>query len=149
MAMFRSQAVADNYGSFGYLVSIAALLSFANLPRARFFEGLLRNILGACLACPVSIFGLWCSREAKNNTGGPTSPTNPYNASAAAVCAVFLFFNVLFASAFRAVWCSIMGITMLAKSKIDDDNCPILYSDQCCIHTRIPTSQYSACILVS
>jgi hypothetical protein len=71
-------------------------------PRAKFLQGLFRNILFTCIAVPFTILGLWCARQAKNHTQPPGSQTL-YNSSAAAVAAIFLFFNVFIANAFRAV----------------------------------------------
>jgi hypothetical protein len=102
MAMYRATPVALNIGSLGYIVAIIASLSFAMQPRAKFLEGLFRNILFSCIATPISILGLWCARQAKYHTEPPRSQA-AYNPSSAAVCAVFLFFNVFVVNVMRAV----------------------------------------------
>ena len=100
--MYRSSAVADEIGSLGYLVAMIAALSFAMMPRARFIQALLRNMLFACLGCPFAILGLWSARQARNHTQ-PAGDHGQYNSSAAAVSAIFLFVNVFIGNAFRAV----------------------------------------------
>ena len=100
--MYRSKSVALEIGSLGYLIAIISSLSFAMQPRAKFLQNLFRNILFTCVAAPMSILGLWCARQAKNHTQPPGSKAL-YNSSAAAVSAIFLFFNAFIANAFRAV----------------------------------------------
>jgi hypothetical protein len=101
--MYRADSVADELGSLGYLVAILSSLSFAMMPRAKFFQTLVRNILFTCASVPYTILALYCARVARNNTQAP-GDTNRYNSSAAAVSAIFLFFNVYVANALRAVW---------------------------------------------
>jgi Putative ER transporter, 6TM, N-terminal len=100
--MYRSTAVANNIGSLGYLAAMIAALSFAMLPRSKFIQLLLRNMLFACLGCPFAILGLWAARQARNHTQ-PPGDHGQYNSSAAAVSAIFLFVNVFIGNAFRAV----------------------------------------------
>lgn len=102
LAMYRSETVAHEIGSLGYLVAIVASLSFAMQPRAKFLQNIFRNILFACVATSFAILGLWCARQAKIHTQPPTTNA-PYNSSAAAISAIFLFFNVYIANACRAV----------------------------------------------
>ena len=100
--MYRSKSVALDIGSLGYLIAIISALSFAMQPRAKFLQSLFRNILFTCIAVPFTILGLWCARQAKNHTQPPGSHAL-YNSSAAAVSAIFLFFNVFIVNVFRAV----------------------------------------------
>jgi hypothetical protein len=101
--MYRADSVARTFGSLGYLITIISSLSFAMQPRAKFIEGLFRNLILTCLAVPVAILGLWSARQAKHHTQSAANPGS-YNSSAAAVSAVFLFFNVYASNAFRAVY---------------------------------------------
>jgi hypothetical protein len=100
--MYQATPVAREFGSLGYLVTIISSLSFAMQPRAKFFEGLLRNLFFTCLAVPLTILALWCAKQAKLHTQPPGS-TALYNSSAAAVSATFLFANVFAVNSFRAV----------------------------------------------
>jgi uncharacterized membrane protein len=104
--MYRADSVAKTIGSLGYLVAIICSISMAMLPRAKFIESVIRNIFVVCLAAAVSILGLWCARQAKIHTQLPSNPTL-YNPSAAAVAAVFVFFNVYISNVVRAVTRSI------------------------------------------
>ena len=103
LAMYESGVVSNYFGSLGYLVVIISSLTFAMMPRGKFIESVIRNIFFTCLAVPVTIFGLWCCRQAKLNTQPPGS-TAAYNSSAAAVAATFLFFSIFAINSFRAVW---------------------------------------------
>jgi uncharacterized membrane protein len=100
--MFENDVVADYFGSLGYLIAIISSLTFAMMPRGKFIESVIRHIFFACLAVPVTIFGLWCCRQAKLHTQSPGS-TDLYNSSAAAVAATFLFFSIFAINSFRAV----------------------------------------------
>lgn len=100
--MYRAQPVADTLGSLGYLVAIISSISFAMMPRAKFFQTLVRNILFVCASVPYNILALYCARVARNHTQAP-GDTNRYNSSAAAVSALFLFFIVYVINAVRAV----------------------------------------------
>jgi hypothetical protein len=110
LAMFESNVVADYFGSLGYLIAIISSLTFAMLPRGKFIESLIRNIIFTCLAVPLTILGLWCCRQAKLNTQPPGS-TELYNSNAAAVAAIFLFFSIFAINSFRAV-----GITAILRA---------------------------------
>lgn len=100
--MYQATPVAREFTSSGYIIAVIASLSFAMQPRAKFFQGLITNVFLTCLGVAITIFGLWCSRQAQLNTQSPGS-TELYNSSAAAVSAVFLFFNVFAVNSFRAV----------------------------------------------
>jgi hypothetical protein len=115
--MYRAKAVSDDIGSLGYVVAIISSVSFAMLPRAKFLQSLIRNILFTCLAVPFTILGLWAARQAKTNTQSPGSNAL-YNPSAAAVSAIFLFVDVYIANSIRAVGLFLIEL-MVALSKFD------------------------------
>jgi len=94
--------VAQEFGAQTYIVAIVASLCFSFQPRAKFIQTLLQNLLLSCLAACIALLGLWCARQAKVHTQSPGN-TNPYNSSAAAVSAIFCFFNLFAINAFRAV----------------------------------------------
>ena len=102
LTMFQATSVAQEFGAQTYIVSIVASLCFAMQPRAKFVQTLFSNILLSCLAACITLLGLWCAQQAKFHTQSP-GDTNPYNSSAAAVSAIFLFFNLFVVNAFRAV----------------------------------------------
>jgi hypothetical protein len=103
LAMYRADSVAKDFGTLGYLVSIIASLTFAMAPRARFLQQMMRHLILTLIAAPISILGLWCARQAKNHTQAASDPTL-FNSSAAAISAVFLFFNAFWICALRAVF---------------------------------------------
>jgi hypothetical protein len=46
LAMLRSKTVAIEYSTLGYLVAIMSLLGFAILPRAKFVQSMVLNVVG-------------------------------------------------------------------------------------------------------
>jgi hypothetical protein len=102
LAMFQATPVAQEFGPQAYIVSIVASICFSMQPRAKFIQTVLSNVLLSCLAACITLLGLWCAQQAKLHTQSP-GDTNPYNSSAAAVSAIFLFFNLFVVNAFRAV----------------------------------------------
>lgn len=102
LAMYRSGVVANTFGSLGYLIAIICSLCMAMVPRAKFLESIIRHIIFSCIAVATTILGLWAARQARNHTQNP-GDTDIYNSNAAAVSAIFLFFNVFAVNAFRAV----------------------------------------------
>ena len=100
IAIYQSNSVAERFRTLGYLVAIASILSLCTLPRVKFLQTLLLNVLGTCLACAMSFLGLVLSISARSNFETRTS-TN-YNSSASVVCAIFLFTNIYGVSTLRA-----------------------------------------------
>ncbi|MCJ1310085.1 hypothetical protein MMC25_003746 [Agyrium rufum] len=110
-AMYQATPVADTFVTVGYLVAIMSILSFSILPRAKFAQTMILNVIGVCIGAAVALLAIYCSVKARQHTSppqkgsqGPTPGTTvvPYNSSASAVSAVWLFFNILVANAFRA-----------------------------------------------
>jgi Putative ER transporter, 6TM, N-terminal len=135
--MYRAQSVADTLGSLGYLVAIVSSISFAMTPRAKFFQQLIRNIVFVCASVPYTILALYCARVARDNTQAP-GDTSRYNSSAAAVSAIFLFFNVYVANSLRAV--AIPALTSaegIAVSFVDDFYCDDEHCNEHCIDSGI------------
>lgn len=100
--MYQVTPIAQHFGPQTYLVAIIASLCFSFQPRAKFIQNIVQNILLSCLAASITLLGLWCARQAKIHTQSPGNE-NPYNSSAAAVSAIFCFFNLFVINAFRAV----------------------------------------------
>lgn len=91
----------------GYLIPVISVLTVAILPRDRFVQILVLNVLIICVGSAVSLLALWSSIQARIHTSPPTSQgttTGPpsYNSSQSAVCAVWLFANMWFANLVRA-----------------------------------------------
>ena len=102
LAMFQATPVAREFGAQTYVIAIVASLCFPMNTRAKFIQTMVSNTLFSGLAACISLLGLWCAREAKIHTQSP-GESDRYNSSAAAVSAVFLFFNLFSVNAFRAV----------------------------------------------
>ncbi|KAL8728704.1 MAG: hypothetical protein Q9181_005250 [Wetmoreana brouardii] len=116
IALYQNTGFADTYSTLGYLVAIMSILSFAIMPRAKFVQTMLFNIISICVGASISLLAIYCSVQARAHTtprppsgpqsssGGPSpgAAVAPYNSSASAVCAIWLFFNIYVANMFRA-----------------------------------------------
>ena len=116
IALYQSTAFADHYSTLGYLVAIMSILSFGIMPRAKFVQTMLFNIIGICIGFCITLLSIFCSVQArahttpplstgpKSSTGGPSPGASvaPYNSSASAVCAIWLFFNIYISNTLRA-----------------------------------------------
>jgi hypothetical protein len=91
----------------GYLIPVISVLAVAILPRDRFVQNLILDLLAICVGSAMSLLVLWSSIQARIHTSPPTSQTTtvalpPYNSSQSAVCAAWLFANIWFANLVRA-----------------------------------------------
>ncbi|KAI5838861.1 hypothetical protein DFP73DRAFT_249229 [Morchella snyderi] len=99
-AMYQNSTIAATYGTMGYLVTIVASLSLCILPRAKLVQLTVQNSIAVCLGSAAALFGLWTATIARSHN--PSAPTSPFNGSAAAVSAAWLFANVWLVNVFRA-----------------------------------------------
>lgn len=112
LAIYQSTSVAKIYSTLGYLIAIMSVLSFAILPRSKFIQTMLLNITGVCIGAAIGLLQIYCSVQARVHTTPAPSPSSNgpspgaavsgYSSSAAAVCAIWLFFNIYVANALRA-----------------------------------------------
>ena len=112
LAVYQSTSFADIYSTLGYLVAIMSVLSFAILPRSKFIQTMLFNIIGVCIGAAVSLLEIYCSVQARAHTSPSVKPTGKgpspgaavatYNSSASAVSAIWLFFNIYVVNTLRA-----------------------------------------------
>jgi hypothetical protein len=102
--MYQSAAISSYFTTQGYLIAIISVLAVAVLPRDKFLQNLLFNIVAVCVGSAASLLALWSSVQARIHTSSPAPPGAPlpYNSSQSAVCAVWLFVNVWFANFLRA-----------------------------------------------
>lgn len=102
----QSAAVANYFTTVGYLVGIITVLSVSILPRGKFIQTILLNILFACSGAAVGCLILWSSLQARLQTQSrplnPASGLPPYNSSQSAVSAVWLFVMIWFVNTLRA-----------------------------------------------
>lgn len=112
LAVYQSTAFADVYSTLGYLVAIMSVLSFAILPRSKYIQTMLFNIIGVCIGAAVALLTIYCSVQARAHTSpsvkatgngpSPGAAVATYNSSASAVSAIWLFFNIYFVNTLRA-----------------------------------------------
>ncbi|KAH0597890.1 hypothetical protein MHUMG1_04262 [Metarhizium humberi] len=106
--MYQSTAISSYFTTQGYLISIISVLAVAILPRDKFTQSLILNVLFICIASAMSLLAVWSSVQARLHTSSPSSAQGavsmplPYNSSQSAVCAVWLFFNIWIANLIRA-----------------------------------------------
>lgn len=73
------------------------------MPRAKYIQNMVFNVLGTCIASAISLLGLWSGVQARKHTTPPDSKVPIlYNSSQSAVCAIWLFANIWFANTLRA-----------------------------------------------
>ncbi|TEY76302.1 hypothetical protein BOTCAL_0060g00130 [Botryotinia calthae] len=100
-AFYESDSVAQTYTTLGYLVAIICVISMPIMPRAKFFQTMILNLIAVCIGASIGLLGLWSSLKAREHTSTPGVP-QAYNSSQAAVCAIWLFANIWFANLLRA-----------------------------------------------
>lgn len=92
--------VADEYTTLGYLVAIVSILGFAIMPRAKFIQMMIFDVLAVCLAACLALLTMFSSVKARQHTQKEGSSS--YNSSASAVSGVWLFFQIWLVHTFRA-----------------------------------------------
>ncbi|KAG8422325.1 hypothetical protein J3459_022462 [Metarhizium acridum] len=106
--MYQATAISSYFTTQGYLIPIVSVLAVAILPRDKFTQSLILNVLFICLASAMSLLAVWSSVQARIHTSSPSAAQGavsmplPYNSSQSAVCAVWLFVNIWFANLVRA-----------------------------------------------
>ncbi|KAJ0140029.1 hypothetical protein HZ326_17085 [Fusarium oxysporum f. sp. albedinis] len=103
ISMYQSTQISSYFTTTGYLIPIISVLGVAILPRDRFIQNLILDLLAICAGSAMSLLVLWSSVQARIHTSPSTSQTTtaalpPYNSSQSAVCAVWLFANIWFAN---------------------------------------------------
>ncbi|KAI0396932.1 hypothetical protein F5Y17DRAFT_417375 [Xylariaceae sp. FL0594] len=105
LAIFQSDAIANEFQTFGYLIAIISVLSLSVLPRGKYVQTLVFNLLFLCIGAAVAVLILWSALQARLHT--QTAPPDPrarppYNSSQSAVSAVWLFANIWIVNTLRA-----------------------------------------------
>ncbi|THV48868.1 hypothetical protein BGAL_0223g00100 [Botrytis galanthina] len=101
VAFYESRSVSQTYTTLGYLVAIICVISLPIMPRAKFFQTMILNLIAVCIGASIGMLGLWSCIKAREHTSTPGVP-QAYNSSQAAVCAIWLFANIWFANLLRA-----------------------------------------------
>ncbi|KAL4966208.1 uncharacterized protein BDV14DRAFT_48984 [Aspergillus stella-maris] len=108
LAMYQADSVALYFTTSGYLIAIISVLGFAIMPRAKFVQMMLLDILAVCLASAVNLLMMYATVKAREHTTNPNQPSTgssgfpPYNSSASVTSGVFLFFQTYVVHSFRA-----------------------------------------------
>lgn len=121
LAAYQATDFAETYTTLGYLVGITSILSFPIMPRAKFLQTWIFNILSTCISACVSLLAIFCATQARQHTE-TTPDSTAYNSSAAAVAGIWLFFMVYLANSVRArnpqfmipaiIWCIFANVSM-------------------------------------
>ncbi|KAK8061115.1 hypothetical protein PG997_015336 [Apiospora hydei] len=107
IAIYQSTAVANYFTTLGYLVGIISILSVPILPRGKFLQNVVLNILFVCAGAAMGILILWSSLQARLHTQigpaiDPVTRRPTYNSSQSAVSGVWLFVSIWFVNVLRA-----------------------------------------------
>ncbi|KAF2103870.1 hypothetical protein NA57DRAFT_70079 [Rhizodiscina lignyota] len=108
LAMFQSTSVAALFPTLGYLLGIVSVLGFCIMPRAKFIQTMFLDVISVCLGTAIGLLESYCAVKARQHTTPPLPPgatpplVPPYNSSASAVCAIWLFVQVYAVNCFRA-----------------------------------------------
>jgi hypothetical protein len=96
LALYQIHAFAEYYTTLGYLVIIMAILSMANMPRAKFLQMLVVTISFALFAAALSMLAIYCCVRARDGD------VAAYSSSASAIGALWLIIQIFMMSALRA-----------------------------------------------
>ncbi|KAI1313492.1 hypothetical protein F5Y03DRAFT_100516 [Xylaria venustula] len=99
LAIYQSDAVAKEFSTFGYLVAVITVLSLSALPRGKFVQTLILNLLFLGVGAAIALLILWSALQARLHT--ETVPA-AYNSSQAAVSGIWLFANIWMVNTLRA-----------------------------------------------
>lgn len=58
IAFYQADSVAETYSTLGYLVAIISVIAMPIMPRAKYFQTLVLNVLGICVGSPFWVSGL-------------------------------------------------------------------------------------------
>lgn len=97
---YQANSVASEFTTFGYLVAIVSIMGFPIMPRAKFIQLIIMDVLSVCSAAAFALLMMYCAVKARQNT--EPSFTGAYNSSASAVSGVWLFFQIYLVHSFRA-----------------------------------------------
>ncbi|KAJ5082259.1 hypothetical protein N7532_011302 [Penicillium argentinense] len=101
VSIYQATDVAEEYTTLGYLVAIVSILGFSIMPRAKFIQMLIFDILAVCVAACFALLMMYSSVKARQHTMDSTS-ADSYNSSASAVSGVWLFFQIWLVHTVRA-----------------------------------------------
>src|SRR5690242_16272855 len=102
LAMYEADAVAQFYSTLGYLVAIISILGFCIMPRAKFIQTMIMNVISTCVGSAFAMLMVWSAVKAREHTTIPGAPPSRYNSSQSAVLGVWLFFQIYIVNTLKA-----------------------------------------------
>jgi hypothetical protein len=88
LAMYQADKVATMYGTLGYLVAIVSILGFCIMPRAKFIQTMIMNVIATCIGSALAMLMVWSALKAREHTTAPGAPPSRYNSSQSVVLGV-------------------------------------------------------------
>lgn len=102
LSMYQSTSVSEHFTTLGFLVAIISILGFCIMPRAKFIQTMVMNVLGTCIGSAIALLMVWSGVKARQHTTIAGAPPQRYNSSQSAVLGVWLFFQIYFVNAIKA-----------------------------------------------
>ncbi|KAA8650394.1 uncharacterized protein ATNIH1004_003078 [Aspergillus tanneri] len=115
IAASQADSFASHFNTVAYLVAIISVLGFSIMPRAKFVQMMILDVVAVCIASAVALLMMYSCVKARRNTETSSSSNSnkassamgtiidtPYNSSASAVSGVWLFFQIYLVHSFRA-----------------------------------------------
>lgn len=112
IAIYQSEAVAQEFTTIGYLIPIISVVTVAIMPRGKFLQTLFLNVLALSIGAALSLLILYSGVSARINTSDPLTTEElltykatgrpPYNSSQSAVLAIWLTFSIWLVNMLRA-----------------------------------------------
>lgn len=108
--MYQALPVQTLLTTLGYLAGIISVLSLVMLPRGKFIQNMVLNVICSCVGAAMGLLITWSGVQARLNTSDLAEMAQyiaqhgsaPYNSSQSAVCAVWLVFHIWLANVIRA-----------------------------------------------
>ncbi|KAI0199723.1 hypothetical protein F4808DRAFT_206234 [Astrocystis sublimbata] len=127
LAIYQSDAVSHEFSTFGYIIGIISVLSLSILPRGKFVQTLIFNLIFLSVGSAVALLILWSALQARIHT--QTTPDDPrapptYNSSQSAVSAVWLFANIWIVNTLRAKYPS-LNVPVIVYSILTNISCTL------------------------
>ena len=89
------------------------------MPRAKFIQTMFTNILAICLGSALALLGIYSATQARKHTTPPGQSLVGYNSSAAAVCGIWLAFQIYIINALRSALPQLQFPTILYSIFVD------------------------------
>ncbi|KAI3396153.1 hypothetical protein diail_416 [Diaporthe ilicicola] len=110
LAIYQASPVMRVLTTLGYLVGVITVLALAVLPRGKFIQNMILNVLFTCAGCAMAMLINYTAVQARLHTSDlremaafiQANGRAPYNSSQSAVCGVWLFFQIWLSNCIRA-----------------------------------------------